>query len=837
MVLTALFNVDAQCILDKSNYRLVFWDDFNTEPDEVNPSYDLGGNHAEQLKKKWDLLPMEGVGDNYPNPATADVYDPNGFNRCWGWGHGMGATTTMNGIVYEDKGEFYDESQVELIPGGYLRLKAVREEKFCQFPNVDFITDPNAPPLRNFHFTHKSGMIKTKYGNTVYDLPSNHAPKAVPEGFKDGMFEIRCKLPEQCNFSAFWLWGGLSEIDIFEYNGGTQNREFISNQHYSHAGVQSSYGHAYRIYNGLNLDERISDNFHTWTCVWTSNLPGQPNTGQVTIFFDNRELKTMTANVQPTYNQLNTLMAGLQMWPWCNDEEVHMDIDYIRVYKPVGNDYSLPYKTTEEYRFAKVLEEKIEENIGNSAVSLNHKSVAYDQNSNTIYHVKDKSSTDHGWIFESYINNGNWETKRINLNYNVSHSNWKSSGELVYNPVHNMILYRGWDDRIQYFKKLPNGQYQQWWIDEDWGNPTTRISGTHGSMAIDADGNIGYKGMDNKMHRFYYDWQQAKWKHQFLNHPSNSWTDVKGDVVIEKVTGNILYKGKDNRVQAFYTTGINTFAHAWLDGNFSNPATQVHKEPSSMVSTINNGIFYKGAQDNKIHNLKWNGTAMVHSILPHNYGNCAGWPQADYVKNGLAYDNIHDKLFYVGFEGRIQYFEKNNNIWSHHWANNHFNNALYICPDLLNVSGQSSLIINENTDQLMFATRRKHLGIANWESCENLNPPNTTDGLPTNGTNTIFHPLYKNAGSSNQTPIEKQQSASINLYPNPVTGILKVSIPSTVYKNDEVHYTISTIEGRVLINMKANVNEEIEINCEGLSKGVYFFHVEENGYSAKFVKQ
>ena len=117
------------------------------------------------------------------------------------------------------------------------------------------------------------------------------------------MFEIRCKVPSVYGqYSAFWMKGNEAwppEIDAFEYNATFPNHAF-SGVHYGPS-LGSNSANCYVHY---DLPFDISQDFHTWTVVWTPT--------QITWFLDGREIKT---DNDPTHIPGN---YSPSMWERCH---------------------------------------------------------------------------------------------------------------------------------------------------------------------------------------------------------------------------------------------------------------------------------------------------------------------------------------------------------------------------------------------------------------------------------------------------------------------------------------------------------------------------------------
>lgn len=181
-------------------------------------------------------------------------------------------------------------------------------------------------------YTHTTANIISKFDDIPFCSADNNA------GYLYGMFEIKCKLPKKAGqYISYWLYGNNSwppEIDVFEFNG-TNHDNFFSTIHWGANNKPESCGNTY--YYPFDL----TDDFHTWTVVWTPT--------KVTWFFDNKELKTddLASNIPGAtspnmYERCKWVKMNHQIGSglnWPNASETTFDpliVDYIKVYKPTG---------------------------------------------------------------------------------------------------------------------------------------------------------------------------------------------------------------------------------------------------------------------------------------------------------------------------------------------------------------------------------------------------------------------------------------------------------------------------------------------------------------------
>ena len=727
---------------------------------------------------------------------------------CWGWGYETDRSKQPN--INLDRGEYYDPTQVSLPGGGILRLSAKK------LPALYSCYDGNT--LRTFKW--KSGMIQTKKG---WDDPSDDYVGDWDAGFRYGMFEARIKLPSaKQSFPAFWLYSGPTEIDILEagkLDEITNNLQdyVLGDQHGSSVGCQ-------KIYNNFS-NKNVSTEFHIFSCVWTPT--------KVTFFLDNREIRTIDSSLIKTYPFNCNIICGLQMWPWFS-EDTSMDIDYIRVYRPKNGNYLLSYKSNSDFMHTNVNENPIKIIPIPAKVSSFQSSITSNpNNSNEIFY---RGSTDNR-IYKSELSKGIWSTTIVPFNYNaaIPNSLVNGNGNVVYNPVHNYILYAGKDNRIQYFTNAQSNN-SHWFIDDNFNSKLNLISNEQGAMDVMVDGSIAYRGVDDKIHIFTFNIKKQKWEPLLINHrygycsglPDADYVD--GDVVVEKSTNNIIYRGRDGRMQVFYQIIPSVYEHAWIDGNFNSTGFPVSKNPGSIIST-DNGFFYRGTDD-KLHRYYWNGTAMVHQIASnYTYGNCAGLPDADYIKGNLSYIKQFNFVLYIGRDGRIQRFQipsgDISSQWSHYWIDDYWNTF-----DFLSF-GSTAPIINfgslvTSTDGKMIYNNSitdndGNLAYFKFEPCEILNPACSTTKVHIRDAN---------------LPITDNTDSAINelqIYPNPIENEIKFTHNPNIKLN---RYVLLTLEGKEVSS--GDIDEITNtIDLDNLNPGIYIIRFFDGlvWYSSKVVKQ
>ena len=229
-------------------------------------------------------------------------------------------------------------------------------------------------------------MIETKEG--WEDPTDGYVGTWDNTGFRYGMFEIRCKIPSPSigTFPSFWLYGGPTEIDIFEA-GDPLNT--ISNNIFDHP---NNHFACQNFYEKHSWDD-VTTTFHTYSCVWTPT--------QVTYFYDGRELRTVTNTQVPTYPFNCKIITNLGMNSWASNTTRIMDIDYIKVYKPTSHNYNLSYKTSSEF----IHDENLSGLSNFSNISSLNGSIAI--NNNNVNQIFYRGATDDR-LYQATNTNGIW---------------------------------------------------------------------------------------------------------------------------------------------------------------------------------------------------------------------------------------------------------------------------------------------------------------------------------------------------------------------------------------------------------------------------------------------
>lgn len=736
------------------------------------------------LYNNYDLVLQEEFG-NETTLATLSqrwqfVHDDPG----WGWGDYVDPQTGVR--TY---GEYYSSSQLS-IQNGCLRLTA------------DRLKTP--PPIwsnwlgTNRYPNYRSGMIQLRPDLTgaPYDIVGGIS------GFAYGMFEARVKLPSSACFPAFWLIraGAPTEIDIFEF--GDDNR-MISNNVIDWSLPAADRG-CQAVYS-KSTGATLPDDFHTISCVWTPT--------RVTFFFDGRETRTVDYSQKHTYGHTPlAIILNLAMNPWHSATSTYMDIDYVRVYKPKQNNYNLQYKNS-----AESIAHDVFTNATGTLTNVHPDANSIATNPNNANEVFYRGTDN--YIYQALRSGGVWNVKKLLYNDGAP---VLAAGDVRYLPQHDMVLYVGQNNRINLFgRSTSTGTgFYHWYLTSNWGCywcvTDDYIYPAQGSLQTTPNGEVFYRGLDNKMHRYYY--AGGNWNHQILVNSATSEL-VKGDIVVDPNggTNNVFYKGNDDRLQTFYKSG-GVYAHGWIDDNWGSSAYLVNNKPGSMVwSVYLNGVLYNGA-DNKLHLYYWN-TNWYHQLIPYSYNApTLGYPGADFLNGSIEWNNNDRALWYVGYDGRMQAFVKDmaTGNWLHYWIDDFWNTSLYHSFN----SGQTGKYAScrLGPDGSMFYTRADgHPGYFKYEPCENLNPPCNDFANP--------RVLLKKEEALEDVSVASS-GLQMYVFPNPASEYISVltNQPGIGWQMDMYDLT-----GKVVLSRQVRMGEEVDVRS--LARGVYTVRLSGSGTS------
>lgn len=708
--------------------------------------------------------------------------------------------------------------------------------------------------------------INNIFDNRTVACGNNHSNQ---RGFNYGIYEFKVKLgnedPEKWDvWPALWLLSVNTEIDLLDGIAADPGKNLFSGivdwkrlPWSSSDWVPIPYNPTYPSFDGaldyptgskisttdpnwlasfesINNAKRItcntkiksnyynlSDLFIKYTVVWTPT--------QLVFFINGRELYTIpSSNITLNADCPLNIIASLQIHDGAINlpfpTNFYMDIDYIKVYKPKNLNYNLPFKSVKEN-----IQTTFHNDGLNNRVNKEEGSIAVNPNdpNEIFYRGRDN------YIYQYKKNNLNqWALTKLLFNDGTP---ILAAEGIKYNPIHDIILYPGENNRLNYFGRSnvePCGFYHHtistnynfWWLVEDEKLCKTYYEDyfTKSSIEVANNGEIFYKGLDFRIHRFFSN--GTNWNHEILG--NNNFNElVSGDICIDN-NGNsntILYKGYDNRIHCYYKT-VTGYVHAFVSDNI--PSENVNHEPGSMVwIPALNGLLYRGT-DNKLHLYYWDNT-WQHSLLQIDYNYYpdyfSNYFEGSYVRGGLAWDNSEDRLIYNGFDGRLQYVNdlQQNGTCNKGWLDDNWLNKGFCSYNSTNsgYNSSSTNIYNSTSTNIVYYTKNENNPLSSFKL------DNCTFNLPTcdNGTNPVRNVFSK-------ISIDTINTAKTTIYPNPANDILNVNLSNEI---ENAYKKIYTIRGEMCMSKKLNDFDK-QFNISILPIGIYIISIINNGITYRF---
>lgn len=575
----------------------------------------------------------------------------------------------------------------------------------------------------------------------------------------------------------------------------------------------------------------LSLDFHTYTLAWTPQ--------KMTFFVDGRELYTITDDFLHISSATNFLRINLGIYDNAVDNEYKMYVDYVRMYKPINGDYTSLYKSTYDGMNHNLMAEA---NIPWSKVHHMAGSIIVNPlNGNEIFY------TDEYQRIQCYKVSGSSRTiVRLEYNDGATTSNANVASNLVYLPMHNILVYKGTDNRIQYFGRSstePCGWYH-WYIDDNWSSPSNLANSTYSKICVSSSGIIYYIGTDNLIHKF--SWNGADWIGSIVS-PFNAAYPVKGDFSYDEASNTFIYVGTDDKIHILYYAGG---AYQRYDiGQHIAPQITAANRPGILLPTNNGNDIYFVGQDDKLHLLKNNNGPCSYSLVPYQYDN-AGYPQADRFLNSIAWLSGQNRVVYVGKDGRIQVLEKVNGTWSHFWIDDYWNTDDFMCendinyrfpypfpyyavfnsyPQYYTMQKNPSLFI-DNNGIIYYRGKDGHIRNLKWEPCELRNPGERT---LTSLHRKIIKDSSVNTKKDDMYIMVDSNRPMLELFPNPAKDFIDINTHSL----ETFNYKILSLYGTCMAS--GRFRKENRIDLSALPKGLYYLSLfgDKTQHQLKFVKE
>jgi len=676
-------------------------------------------------------------------------------------------------------------------------------------PDVTCSYGPNSPkPDRTVE--HTSSMIRSQHDDFPFnfcnppppqDSPPNSPPEWSPEeaGFLFGMFEMRAKLPSKADkFPAFWLGGNNGwppEIDAFEYNSNNPN-EFFSTHWWNQTPDL-------RCTNWFNFPFNLSDDYHTWTIVWTPN--------EISWFFDGKELKTSNHNVlaniavgEPPSNiclfsKMDIIINNSFV---CPNQNSYVDdpliVDYIKVYKPTN----LPEYNGGDNKSS------FDAYYNNELVPC-YNNITYKRTGDWVLNrIETKSSTENYEVISdlNVVQNGGmyiyrglydliWQTY-----YDVTSEEFKSwplswsqnvTGDISTSQNGSIVFYKH-DDKPKYYQNGSFREVSSWKICQS-------------ALVADESGkNVYYIDVAGYIRHFFRNSiSSLSWSNNRLYHHGN----ISGKIIIDPNDSSIIYY---QRWKQLWTT--QRIGSGWSNPRKITPVQDVGDDWT--ISPDSNTILYENHGD-ILHKLTRTASGTwSRGVVTAKFAWTNGQALVRNIKNSIQ----------IGQNNNIYYQADDDRIWTIYSSNNiNFGTSIDVNLDYVNFGLG---LTNTWGGSLAFVGYDKKIRRINWQNpCEWLNPECET------------HKYYFN---EDDDEIESRESHSAEkkeslLFPNPVGDILNVVLTEPQLNNNMV---LSDAMGRQITNYEYSDTENLEINVSSLTPGLYYLSISNDTKTEllKFVK-
>jgi hypothetical protein len=673
----------------------------------------------------------------------------------------------------------------------------------------------------SYNHTYPTGYRELQYNSGMITLNPNFQSDnqccSWTRGLVYGIFEMRCKLPRGNNVaSAFWLWSGSTEIDVFEANGdGRLHTNNVHNWSVSepHPTCQA------QVVKQEGLD--LSQEFHTYAVAWTPQ--------KVTFFFDGRVTRTVSnivthpvpANIIINLSVNNGANPRDSTYPWelepggnplnVYDRMATMQIDYVRVYqpKPAYSDPTQPNWAYNNYLAHGWQKETLD------LPYQSYKAMSFVPNCIS-------ASSTNGDVFYSgpdgklrrYNAAGNYEeiVAQEFSTYPFFQNQAAIQGDVVVGE-NNQVFYKGNDNRIQTYYQATGGVWHHGWID-DGSVADTYISSQPGALTVVPGNILFYRNRsDDRVHQ--YKWTGVTstapngWQHQVMAPSPGSAPYLEyasGDLT--QYNGEVFYLGPGGRIQRYWNNN-GSYEHGWVD-----PAASFSGSPSACSSQFGalapcaTGLYYRGA-DNFIHKFSRTNGVWSRQII-----------SSTFPVNGRLLVNDTGQLFYRGTDNKMQNFYFDSGQWMHGWLSTWG----WVSPQ---TSLGSDNFTTTAGQPIYFQNPDGYMAKFYWGLWENLNPNcvSTPNG-DIDATNLVVYRGTSKGKTGISSTISDEKASQLNqdafagykLYPNPATDVVTITTPANVPGGTIIVYSMY---GERVLQVAVDQDGSTELNLKGVKKGLY----------------
>ncbi len=557
-----------------------------------------------------------------------------------------------------------------------------------------------------------------------------------------------------------------------------------------------------------------SDDFHTYTCVWSDS--------KITFFVDGKETWSETELL--THPQALRILIGFSTFDVSNQVSSYdFVVDYVRVYKPVSNPtyqclqniQSPSAKTLDATETPLLVHNTWSTQTTTTNIALSRMRTQDIGSSIKVYY----RGTD-GRCYNSYQSAGSWY--EYPLMWTVT-----DVGDDV-TPFNDRVYYRavvnGVENGLKYFKwNTTLGK---------WENFSTGVNNCGGFLNIDQYGRVSYKGYnDNNL----YVWDPES------NTTSQITTDgsVEGGLIMDECGCLAFYREKNtNNLRQWY----------WWDDVWHDVGAVASngKVTNHTVYDADNSIVYFIGSDKKVYEY----TATYSSATSGGLKSLYNMIGDDNAASDLVISPDNNLLYYIGDEGKIWYYHndlEDGSKLTGRWYRSCLNYFAYSAQNSI-----SALCVDDYTGRLFFrgnygGAPERVLFTTNWRDADNIcacaEPPESihlvykTDGNETTEENKATEES-KTTGSRNNIDTNND-TFNLQVLPNPSVNKFVFFITGT---DGYSELTIEDINGKRVYEQKTNSSDARRMqaiwDASSVNAGIYFYRLKagEKIVTGKLVK-
>ena len=247
-------------------------------------------------------------------------------------------------------------------------------------------------------------------------------------------------------------------------------------------------------------------------------------------------------------------------------------------------------------------------------------------------------------------------------------------------------------------------------------------------IEVDIPSSLRTSTFGDAVFAIYLDCDKFIWREGVLS--DNTYQNVSGNIVCDKINGQVYYKTFDNKIHAmWWDQNSNSWQWSALNNSANNVAGDL------VIKQDGSQIFYRTI-DNKINAIWWDSNIQnwQWSTLNNSANNVAG---------DLAINQDGNQIFYKTIDNKINAICWNSNIQNWQWSElNQAANGNVKGPIAVNSNGQAFYRTLDN--KLNAIWWDSYTGIWNWSNLNNAANSNVSDNITINTNNQVFYRTLDN---------------------------------------------------------------------------------------------